>query len=401
MTMKLKAVVTFLTLGAMSTIMATSYFAYQQVHAADNAANTPLPKVKVATAQKRVVTEWDQYSGRLVAVDEVAVRSRVTGYLKAIHFKDGDMVGKGDLLFSIDPRPFEAALALAKANVIEAQANLSLAKSNLKRSANLVKTNAISQQRFDQDTASLQQAEARLSVAEAQRDQAQLDLEFTQIKAPISGRINNHSIDVGNLVRGDDQNGPALTDIVALDPIHVVFDVDQNAYLDYQAADRSGERPSSRTTSNPVNVSLAGENAFVHKARMDFVSNRIDESTGTIRARALLDNKDLTFTPGMFARVQLLSRQNKERVLIPQQAVTTEQTAKVVFVVESDGQVQGRIVQLGPIVDGMQVITYGLDGDEAIVIAGLHRISHGVYVDIVEQNTQSTEIALHTLQGKE
>lgn len=387
-----------LTIAAALTVAGVAgYSAYQDAYASDEPAveqSLPqLPRVVVETPELQTVTEWDHYAGRFEAVDEVNIRSRVTGYLQAVHFEDGDVVNKGDLLFTIDPRPFEAAVAMAKASVAEAKATLNLASADLKRSSELSKSAAISQQRVDQDRARVQQAQARVAAANSALEQAELDLEFTTIEAPITGRIDAHNVDVGNLVRGDEENTLPLTNIVSLDPIYIVFDVDQAAYLNYHKKDKEGVRESSRTAANPVNVSLQGDSDFPYQAKMDFVGNQIDQRTGTIRGRAVIDNPDGIFTPGLFARVQLLSRDNAQTVLIPDQAVALEQTNRIVYVVNENDEAETRAVTLGPIVDGKRVVRTGLEGNERVITKGLHRVSVGTKVQAEMEIDHFAELA--------
>lgn len=343
-------------------------------------AAAPAPSVIAEFPTVQSITEWDSYAGRFVAVDRVDIRSRVSGYLDAVHFTDGDIVQQGDLLFTIDPRPFEAEVAVAEAEVAEAEATLALARADLRRSTELYKTRTVSKQRVDQDRARTKSAEAQVKAAQSRLNVAKLDLGFTEVRAPITGRIDAHNIDVGNLVRGDAENGQALTNIVALDPIHIVFDIDQNAYLNYQRAAAAGQGPDHGTEVTPVQLALPGETGFQHEAALDFVSNSIDQATGTIRARAVIDNPDFSFTPGLFARVQLLNRADAEALLIPDEAIGLEQSDRVVFVVGANNKVESRKVALGPIVDGKRVVRHGVSAEDRIITRGLHRVYAGMEV---------------------
>ena len=342
----------------------------------------PPPTVVVAQPTVEAVTEWDEYTGRFTATDNVEIRSRVGGHLVGIHFRDGQIVREGDRLFSIDPRPFEVALAVARAQVAEAEARVELAEAELERSQTLYQQRHVSEAQVDQDRAELRSAEAARAAARASVLQAAVDLDYTEIRAPIGGRVDNHYVDIGNLVEGSDGDATVLTTIVALDPIHVVFDVHQNAYLRYARQDLTGSRASSRDVAHPVQVAPPDGDTFRHEGRMDFIANQVDAGTGTIRARAVLENDDLLFTPGMFARVRLVSREEHPAVLIPDSAVATEQSDRVVYVVGADDRVEARIVTLGPLVDGLRVIRDGLTADDRVVVEGLHRARTGDLVTV-------------------
>jgi RND family efflux transporter MFP subunit len=341
--------------------------------------NQQFPAVIVSHPAIENITEWQQYAGRFVAVNNVDIRSRVSGYLEKIHFKDGDIVNKGDLLFSIDPRPFKAEVSIAKATVEEREATLALAKTDSTRSIELYKTHAVSKQRVDEDKARVKQAEAQLSAAKSRLARAELDLDFTQITAPITGKIDQHNVDVGNLIRGDDENASPLTNIVSLDPIYVIFDVDQNTYLNLT---NNETKSFNDVHSSSVRLSLQGDTETKYDAKINFVSNSIDQQTGSIRLRAVVDNNQDKFTPGLFARVELAKQQNPQTILIPEKALVLEQTDYVVYVVNHEDIVESRHVEVGPIANGLRVIRKGLNGDERVISGGLHHVAVGSKVAI-------------------
>ncbi|HSN72746.1 MAG TPA: efflux RND transporter periplasmic adaptor subunit, partial [Steroidobacteraceae bacterium] len=277
-------------------------------------------EVEYARPLVQSITDWDEYTGRLAAVDSVEVRARVSGYLKSVHFTDGAMVEAGDLLFVIDPRPYQAVLDESKAQLTRARVQLELAGNDLERAERLFRSRAVSEEELDARTQQKREAEASLAAAQAAVAAAQLDLEFTSVRAPISGRIGRKLVIEGNLVSGGEANSTLLTTIVSLDPIHVYFTADEKAYLAYQRLARAGTRPSSRDVANPVRMQVAGEQGFPREGTMDFVDNRIDEATGTMQGRAIFPNPDGLLTPGLFAEVQLLGEGPYEALLIPDAA---------------------------------------------------------------------------------
>lgn len=354
-----------------------------------NAGAPPAPQVIVSQPVKKNVQEWDEYSGRFAAVEEVEIRARVSGYLTAVNFNDGQIVFKGDPLFVIDPRPYQAAVDIARASVAQAQSSVQLAQRELDRARDLRQTQAVSQALLDTRSQQLQNAQAQLLGAQAQVRAAELDLEFTAVKAPVTGRVSNHRVSVGNLVSGGSAQSTLLTTIVSLDPIRFYFDADQASYLRYTRLSRSGERTSSRDKPNPVVLALPDEQGFPHQGHIDFVDNQIDDGTGTIRARAVFDNPDMLLTPGLFGRLRLVGRPSYDGLLLPDAAIGTDQSRRFVYVVDQDNKVTYRGVTTGPLIDGLRVIREGLTETDKVIIAGLQRARPGVAVTPVEQPIQA------------
>jgi multidrug efflux system membrane fusion protein len=338
------------------------------------------PPVTVAQPTKRTVTDWDEFTGRFEAIEEVQIRARVGGFVTNVEFKDGDMVRTGDLLYIIDPRPFEAVAAQADGQLADARAKAELAKRELDRGLNLVQTSAVSEQVVDQRRQALQAAHAAEIVAEGALKAAQLNIEFTHVVAPISGRASRHLVSIGNLVQGSDGGSTLLTSIVSLDPIYIYFDMDETTYLRNNRLWFEGKRPSSRDTPNPVEVALSGETKPSHDGKMDFLDNRLDLGTGTLRGRAVIPNKDLSILPGQFGRVRLIASAPYEALLLPDSAIATDQSRKIVFVVKADDTVEARPVTLGPLDDGLRVIRDGLKPEDRVIVDGLQRARVGAKV---------------------
>ncbi len=339
------------------------------------AAAPPPPPVSVAAVIEREVKEWDEFSGRLEAVENVAVRARVSGYVQAINFKEGKEVKKGEVLFVIDPRPYAAELKRAEAELAGAQSRAELSRSQLKRSQQLLESKFISKEAYDERASALREAQASIAAAQAAVEATRLNLEFTQVRAPIDGRLSRAEVTVGNLVSGGSAGeATLLTHLVSLDPMYAYFDGDEQVYLKYAALARSGERASSREVRNTVFMGLANESGFPHQGYMDFVDNRLDPATGTIRARAVFENKDRLFTPGLFARLKLAGSGSYKALLIDDKAVGTDQSKKFVLVVSAEKKANRRQVKLGPMVDGLRVIREGLKPGELIVVNGLQRV---------------------------
>lgn len=351
--------------------------------ACDRASNAPPPPppptVDVASPLVREITEWDEYTGRLAAVETVEVRPRVSGYLESVHFRDGQIVTKGDLLFVIDSRPFRATLAAAEAEVTGAQTRLELARNDAERAEPLVSTKAISVEEYDAKSKAALEAQAALEAAQAVVEQARLNVEFTEVRSPIDGRISNAFVTTGNLITGGAGGGDStlLTTIVSLDPIYCYFTASEQDYLKYTRLAASGARPSSRDKANPVRIALADEADYSHEGKMDFVDNQLDELTGTIRGRAIFDNHNHQLIPGLFVRLQLIGETNPGAVLVPDLAIGTDQSNRIVYVLDKDNVPRIRIVTPGRLIDGMRVVKSGLDGSETIVINGVQRVRPG------------------------
>jgi RND family efflux transporter MFP subunit len=347
---------------------------------ATQAAAPPPPPVTVSQPTKRTVTDWDEFTGRFEAMEEVQIRARVGGFVESIQFKDGDFVRPGDLLYVIDSRPFEAVALQADGQLADARAKAELARRELERALTLVTTSAVSESSVDQRRQTLQAAHAAEMQAEGALKAAKLNVEFTHVIAPIAGRISRHLVSVGNLVQGADGGATLLTSIVSLDPIYIYFDMDEATYLKYNKLWFEGRRPSSRDTANPVQITLANETKPSREGKMDFLDNRLDVSTATLRSRAIVPNKDISILPGQFGRVRLIGSSPYEALLLPDSAIATDQSRKIVFVVNAENTVEVRPVTLGPLDEGLRVIREGLKAEDKVIIDGLQRARVGAKV---------------------
>jgi RND family efflux transporter MFP subunit len=347
------------------------------------------PQVSVAKVIEKPITEFDEFTGRFTAVDRVELRPRVSGYISSVSFTEGHEVKKGDVLFVIDPRPYDAEYKRAQAQLASARTQLSLAKSEHVRAQTLLEARAISKEEFDARVSGAEEAAANVQAAEAAVDAAKLNVTFTRVRAPISGLVSRAEVTAGNLVTSDQT---LLTTLVSIDPIYVEFEGDEQVYLKYAALDRAGLRPSSREAKNPVWVGLADEQDTPHKGVMVFVDNELNPATGTIRARGRFDNHDRRFTPGMFARVKLVGSAEYNALLINDSAIGTDQSVKYVLEVNADNKVAYRAVKLGPVVDGLRVVREGLAPGDSIVVNGLQRVRPGMPVtpQVVAMGPQSS-----------
>jgi multidrug efflux system membrane fusion protein len=330
----------------------------------------PALSVTVAPPLAKRIKTWDEYSGRFEAVARVEVRPRVSGFVEEVHFKDGSLVKAGDLLFTLDKRPFAIAAESAKAEIARQEAQVLLADTEVERAEPLARTKVMSEQVFDQRKANLSIAQAQLLSAKAALKSAELNLEWSEVRAPISGRISDKKVDPGNLVAGGQAGATLMATIVSLDPIHFVFDVAEADYLRYQRLNISGSRPSSRETGNPVRVRLADEETWSREGVMNFVDNALNERAGTLRARAVFPNKDELLTPGVFARLALFGGES-DVFMIPDKAIVSDQARKIVFTVNAENVVTATPVVLGPIAEGLRVIKSGLKPEDRVVIEGL------------------------------
>lgn len=331
----------------------------------------PPPQVTVAEPAAKRITDWDEYSGRFVAVETVDVRPRVTGFIESIHFRDGQMVNAGDLLFTIDQQPYKIAVELAQADVARALAQLEVATTEVERAEPLARSGTVTQRDFDQRVANRNVARAALQGAEANVKSAQLNLQWTEVRAPISGRVSDRRVDVGNLVSGSGQAAATvLTNIVSIDPIHFEFDVSESDYLRYARLMANGGRASSRDFATPVRLRLADEQGWSRTGTMNFVDNRLNERSGTLRGRAIFKNPDQLLSPGLFARIQVFGGET-DALLVPDAAIVSDQARKIVFVVGPDNTVSPKSVELGPITDGLRVVRSGLEKGDRVIIDGL------------------------------
>ena len=348
----------------------------------------PLPAVTVANPVQRTVVDQDEYVGRFAAVNSVEIRSRLSGYLAQIHFTDGQMVKQGDLLFTIDRRPFEIVLEQMKANLAQARANLAFTEADLQRGQQLLGNKTITEQAYDQRTQAKRVAEAAVTAQEAMVHSAELDLnDYSELRSPIEGRIGDRRVAVGNLVTGGTGGATTLlATVVSVNPIRFEFSFDEASYLRYVRFATGSKEVEGLHGNVPVTLKLIDENDFVHNGKIDFIDNVIDRSSGTIRGRAVFDNADGVFTPGMFGRVRVPGSPPYTALLVPDAAIGTEQARKYVLVVDDDDTVRQKYVTVGQIDGGLRVIKEGLGATDRVIVNGLMRARPGQKVKPQDEN---------------
>jgi RND family efflux transporter MFP subunit len=337
----------------------------------------PPPAVTVAPPVAKRITEWDEYTGRFVAKQRVEVRARVSGYLESVHFQEGQLVEDGQLLFVVDQRPFEAHVSRMRANLSQAETQLRVAQLEFERGERLETARAMSRETMEERRARRDSAQAEVDAARAALRSAELDLGFTEIRAPMSGRASDIRVDVGNLISGGSADSTLLTTIVSLDPIELEIEASESEFMRYTRLDTAGTRRSSRDVANPVEARLIDEEGWPHRGVMTFVDNELDPVTGTMLGRATFDNPDHVLLPGMFARARLYGEGEHEALLIPDAAIVTDQATKLVMIVGDDDVVEARPVTLGPLIDGLRVVRSGLSGGERVVVIGVQRARPG------------------------
>jgi RND family efflux transporter MFP subunit len=340
----------------------------------------PPPEVTVAHPRVQKLVEWTEFTGRFEAIEWVDVRARITGYLSTADFRDGQVVERGQILFVIDPRPFEVAFDRAKADLASAEAQVRLADIEFQRIADLAQSPAFSRAAYDQRMQEKEAAQASLMAAQAAMARARLDLEYTRILAPITGRISDRRADVGNLITVE----TLLTTIVSLSPIYFVFDMSEADFLGYQRAVLAGELPSTRERSTLVNIKLVDEDGWPRQGRMNFVDNVVDQGSGTVRARAEVRNPDGLIAPGQFGTIRVPGSPEYDAILIPDEAIVTDQSQKLVMTLTEDNRIEPRVIRPGPTELGLRIVRRGLEPEDRIVINGLMRVRPGMEVTPVE-----------------
>ena len=354
----------------------------------DSAAAMPAAKVSVAKVLEQPVNEWDEFTGRLEAPETVEIRPRVSGQIDEVAFTEGALVKKGDLLFQIDPRPFQAEVRRLEALVAQGRANATRSENEAQRGERLRTSNAISTELADSRTSAAQEARAAVGAIQAQLDLARLNLSFTRVTAPISGRVSRAEITAGNLVTAD---VTPLTSVVSTDKVYAYFDADERVFLKYSQLARQGQRGQS----TPVYLGLSNEDGNPHQGQMNFMDNQVNPKTGTIRGRAVFDNSKGEYTPGLYARLKLVGSGTYSAVLITDEAVGTDLGKKFVLVMDGDKSVY-RAVELGPKIEGLRIVRSGLNKDDTIIVKGLQRVRPGspVTPEVVQMASQETLAAL-------
>jgi len=352
----------------------------RDAQAQDNGGMPPPPAVIAVNPVLQTIEEWEKFSGRFEAMEKVEIRSRVSGYLQEVHFKDGQMVNKGDVLFTIDPRPFQASVREAEAQLRSAQNRQTLAKKELQRNEELAQQGYASKQSLDIKTQEQQTATSEVEAARARMEQTKLDLEFTKVKSPITGRVSRRMVDVGNLVTGGTNGTTHLTTVMALDPIHFYFDVDEQTYLKYARTIDSTVKSGSAELDNPVEIALSDSKIYSVIGKLDFFDTNLDSQTGTLRMRAVFDNPDYMLIPGMFGRARLRGGEKYEAIVVPDEALGLDQSRIFVMTVGEGNIVASKNVTLGPVVDGRRVITHGLTTDDVVIVKGIQMLRDGMPV---------------------
>jgi membrane fusion protein, multidrug efflux system len=359
----------------------------------------PPPTVAVAKPVKKEVTEWKYFTAQTQAVDTITIIPRVTGYIDNIQFKEGDVVNSGDLLYVIDPRPYQAALDQAKGQLEQAIAQQKLDSANLERAKDLLAKRVIAQQDFETTASQKSVADAQVVASQAAVESAQLNLDFTGIRSPIRGRIGAQLVNQGNLVQA---NATQLTTIVSIDPIYANFYVDQASFMRYQEAIRAGKAPKEIVGSLPVWLQLEAEQGFSHQGVIDFINNTFDPSTSTLQVRGQFPNPDSFLIPGAFGRVRVAGSPKYEAILVADRAINFDQDQKYVVIVQPDGLTKFQRVEPGPIVDGLRVIRSGLTGDETVIVEGAAKVRPNIKVSTepVDMNRYATgQLAMETHIG--
>jgi membrane fusion protein, multidrug efflux system len=353
----------------------------------------PPPQVSVVAAAEKEVVEWDEYTGRLDAKESVEVRARVSGYLDQVNFQEGKLVKAGDLLFTIDKRPYAAEHAASLAERDQAQSRADLALSDAERAKKLIDTRAISQEDFETKIKAAAEARSVVKAAEARLAIAQLNLDFCEVRSPIAGRVSRALVTQGNLIIGGTVGTTLLTTIVSVDPVYAFVDVDERASLKYRRLASSGKRASAMEVKIPCEMALSDEQGFPHSGEVDFVDNRINASTGTVTARAVFANDKNLLSPGMFVRLRVPGSGKYKAVLIPDRALANDQAQRFVYVVAPDSKAQFRPVKLGPIIDGLRVVTEGLQTGDKVIVDGIINVRPGSPVTVVTPETPAPKAA--------
>ncbi|WP_434668121.1 efflux RND transporter periplasmic adaptor subunit [Klebsiella sp. B345] len=331
------------------------------------------PVVSAADVVVKSISQWDSFNGRIEAVESVQLRPRVSGYIEKVNYTDGQEVKKGEVLFTIDDRTYRAALEQAQATLARAKTQASLARSEANRTDKLINTNVVSREEWEQRRSAATQAQADIRAAQAAVDAAQLNLDFTRVTAPIDGRASRALITSGNLVTAGD-SASVLTTVVSQKTVYVYFDVDESTFLHYQNLARSGQGAASNHLALPVEIGLVGEDGYPHQGKVDFLDNQLTPSTGTIRMRALLDNAQRLFTPGLFARVRLPGSAEFKATLIDDKAVLTDQDRKYVYIVDKEGKAQRRDIKPGRLAAGLRIVQQGLNPGDKVIVDGLQKV---------------------------
>jgi RND family efflux transporter MFP subunit len=340
----------------------------------------PPPPVTVAPVLQRDIAESDEFSGRLEAVDHVEIRPRVSGYIKRLTFTEGREVRKGEVLFEIDPRPYQAELDRAQAQLEQARTAAELAARDVGRAQKLVNVQAISREEFDSRTSAEANGSAAVRAAEAAVETARLNLSWTLVRSPIAGRVSRAEVTAGNLVQAGPPDATLLTTVVSLDSMYLYFDSDEQTYLRYSGRAAAAGNRGWRDARFPVYLGLANETGFPHEGHLDFVDNAIDPASGTIRTRAIFSNRDRRFTPGLFARVKLVGSKRAPALLVRDAAIGTDQDRKFVLVLGKGDSVQYRAVEIGPLADGLRIVRSGVQAGDKVVVTGLMRVRPGIKV---------------------
>jgi len=354
----------------------------------------PPPQVKVTHPIAKEIVDYDEYTARLSPVNSVEIRARVNGYLQNVNFKDGALVKKGDLLFVIDPRPYQAELDRYQADLERAKSQYDLAENDFKRATELFQSKAISAEEFDTRSKNKTGADAAVKSAQANVETAQLNLDYCRILAPIDGRLSRAMVTEGNLVMGDGKDSTSLTTLVSVDPIYAYVDVDERSVMKYQELDRQGLRSSARKGPIPAELGLINEGDFTHKGMIDFVDNQINSTTGTLRARGVFPNPDGSLIPGQFARLRVTGSGKYTGMLVPDYALSTDQEKKIVFVVQPDKTIQTKVVVPGQLVDGLRVIRSGLSATDLVVLDRLQILRPGMTVNPKEEQVKLPDGAM-------